>query len=453
MRTDKNTMMARLAAADPARNLSADGTARAQLWERIVAGEAPRRALPIRVRSRLSRRSLAIVIPVVLVMAAGALAAGGVIQLGAPAKPPRGYTMPADSGLGAIAPGTVRLLPISAPDPVGGPAWGMRVFSTSRGGGCVQVGRLVDGRLGALGQDGVFHNDGRFHELPPTTLYAREGCTTLDANRRIFTNVTLGNQIASAWEGFRGCVPYTATPAERKGASSICPERDERDLYYGLLGPEASSITYVLDGQRHTIPTVGPEGAYLIVTKANPEQLFRGAGGGTADVVPVDGPITELHYRSGAICHLTARSWIGGADACTPTLPVPVGYVAPKKSVQRSAQVAALLRVRLLHMTHGRYEVLVSFTSRINVTHARSRYRLVFHEPHSSPKVYGFESNDSDIKAGETVTFRTYQARNPLTPALHRGILRGTISFVEANLPPEEESPGLLVGRFAIRVP
>ncbi len=300
------------------------------------------------------------------------------IRFGAPAGQPPGYSHSSRSGLGELTRGTVRLLAISTPDPVGGPAWGMRVFSTTRGVGCIQVGRLVDGRLGALGQDGAFHDDGLFHELGASTFAPFYNCATLDANRRLFTNVAVGDEPASGW-GFvgryahGGCVPATSSPAERAGAPTICPQGDERNLYYGLLGPDASSVTYVLAGQSHTVPTVGPEGAYLIVTKAAPKQLFDFTDGGTNDVVPVDGPITALHYRDGTTCHLTSRSWIGGADACTPTLKVPVGYVPPKRTVYTSAQVAAPLRVRLLHATRGGYEITVSFTSRVAITHARSK--------------------------------------------------------------------------------
>ncbi len=64
----------------------------------------------------------------------------------------------------------------------------------------------------------------------------------------------------------------------------------------------------------------------MFVTRASPKQLLNFAGAGTADVVPVDGPVKEIHYRDGATCHLTAKSWIGGRYACTPSLPEPYGY-------------------------------------------------------------------------------------------------------------------------------
>ncbi len=454
MRSRTDDLVARLGAADPARDLYIEDTAREELWRRIVAGESPPAAAPARPRRRVRLRPLVLAAPLLLAVAAGALAAGGVIQFGAPAGQPPGYSKASRSGLGGLTRGTVRLLPISTPDPIGGPAWGMRVFSTTRGVGCIQVGRLVNGKLGALGQDGAFHDDGLFHELGTSTFAPLYNCTTLDANRRIFTNVAVGDEPASGWGlvgayAHGGCVPSTSSPAERAGTPTICPQGDERDLYYGLLGPDASSITYTIAGRPHTVPTVGPEGAYLILTKASPKQLFNFADGGTKDVVPVNGPITELHYRDGATCHLTSRSWIGGASACTPTLQVPVGYVPPKRAVRTGAQVAAPVRARLLHTARGGHEILVSFTSRVAITHARSSYLFKWHEPNMPPQVNGFHFTNGDIAAGQTVSMDIGRFGPPL-PA---GVTRGTVTFKETDLPSEEEEPGILVGSFAVRAP
>jgi hypothetical protein len=71
---------------------------------------------------------------------AGAAFASGVIQFGAPAPQSRVqlFTAPR-TGDGALTRGTVRMLPVSTPDPAGGAPWGMREFATSRGLGCVEV--------------------------------------------------------------------------------------------------------------------------------------------------------------------------------------------------------------------------------------------------------------------------------------------------------------------------
>ena len=163
--------------------------------------------------------------------------------------------------------------------------------------------------------------------------------------------MTADERAASAWIGaggrLGGCVPPSAGPYEKglrltrrekeNGAkpTPVCSQADLRNIYYGLLGPEAQSITYVLDGQRHTLPTVGADGAYMFVTLASAHQLLNFANAGTSDIVPVDGPIKEIHYRDGSTCHLTSKSWIGGAYACTPSLSEPVGYRHRRQSAER----------------------------------------------------------------------------------------------------------------------
>ncbi len=383
--------MARLTVADPARDLQIDQAERAQLWQLIAAAPAGD-SRPRRRRTRARMHRLVLVIPALLILTAGALAAGGVIRIGAPAEPAGGRLAPLHGG--GLVKGTVRLLKIATADPAGGPPWGMRVLSTKRGEGCVQVGRLVDGKLGAIGQDNAFDDDGMFHEFAVNSTFAKHACTLLDGSGRIFVNATVGDMPASAWVGYGGgCVPSTATHAERFGANgkplAICPQADERNLYYGLLGPDARSITYKLNGRTYTQATVGPEGAYLLVTRASPKQLFNFNAGGTQDIVPVDGPITELHYRDGSTCHLTSRSWIGGKDACTPELKVPVGWTPPKTPAPTAAQVLAPLHTRLVRNRRGGYEIVISFTSRVAITNARSQYITRWREPRMYPGAYG----------------------------------------------------------------
>jgi hypothetical protein len=470
--------MTRLHAADPARHAVIDETERARIWQliavtpgngdgtepsRVTPGHAipplatqhrarPRRATP---RARLLRVALAV--PALLVLAAGALAATGVIRVGAPAEPVKGFSAPLRSG--GLVKGTVQLLPLTAPDPGGGPPWGMRVLSTRSGEGCVQVGRLLDGKLGAIGQDNAFGDDGLFHEFAEDSAFAKTACTLLDGNGRIFLNATVGDMPASAWVGFGGgCVPSTATSAERLGIHgkrlALCPQADERNLYYGLLGPYAESITYKLNGQTHTRTTTGPEGAYLLVTLASPKQLFNFNAGGTQDVVPVDGPITELHYRNGAICHITSRSWIGGREACSPPLQVPVGWTPPSAPVPTSAQLASPLRIKLLRDRRGGYEIALSFSSRVAIANARTTYRTMWREAGMGSGIYsGGPLTPSSPAAGQTVSARIGGLGRPL----RAGVVSGEVMFMDATGPGNlEEGPGTVkrvVARFSVRVP
>jgi len=426
------------------------------------AVRAKRRTRPSWLR-RGHRRTSAIVILAMLLISTAALAAGGVIQIGAPAETGVPGAPTSELRGGGIVKGTVRLLPVSTPDPVGGPPWGMRVYSKKVGEGCVQVGRLLDGKLGAIGQDNAFHDDGRFHEFAVDTFGSKGACTLLDGNDRLFLNATVGDLPASAWEGFvRGtCVPGTAGPYERfaedgkRKPYAVCPQADERNLYYGLLGPDAKSITYVLDRHSHTQATAGPEGAYLLVTTASPTQLFNFGAGGTQDVVPVDGPITELHYRDGATCHLTSRSWIGGKDACTPELKVPVGWVPLKTPAPTAAQVTAPLHVRLVPVREGGYEAILQFTSRVAIDTARSNYWVEWHETGQPPQVHSFGKPTPTFPAvGQIETMRLGRG---LGRGLHPGIITGDVVFQNQTGPGNlEEAGGAVqhtVGRFTLTVP
>lgn len=406
------------------------------------------------------RRTSAIVLIAMLVISAGALAAGGVIRIGAPAEP-RESSFYALRG-GGIVKGTVRMLPISTTDPIGGPPWGMRVLSTKRGEGCVQVGRLLDGKLGAIGRDSSFHDDGLFHEFAVNTFGAKRACSLLDGNDRLFLNVVVGDIPASAWAGNYGdkaCVPSTAGHYERFAEDGkpypVCPQTDERNLYYGLLGPEAKSISYVLEGHAHTQPTAGPEGAYLIVTHASPTQLFNFNAGGTQDVVPVDGPITELHYRDGATCHLTGRSWIGGKYACTPELKVPIGWVPPQMPAPTAAQVASPLHVRLIRGKDAEYEAVLQFTSRVAISNARSSYTVQWHETGQPSQVHSFAPPEPAFPAvGQTETMRMGRG---LGHGLRSGVVTGEVIFQDQAGPGNlEEAGGTVrhtVGRFTLIVP
>ncbi|HYM54646.1 MAG TPA: hypothetical protein VES97_04745 [Solirubrobacteraceae bacterium] len=439
-----------------------------------AAAERRSRSPRTRLLSRLSgprlsgrwRRAPLISLGVGLALVGAAFGAG-LIQLGAPAKLPFSLLRNSHEGYGALVPGTVRMLPIAAPDPAGGPDWGMRVLSTTRGEGCIQIGRLLDGKLGALGQDHAFADDGRFHELPVSAAFDINGCALLDGKGRLFTNVTADERPASAWIGtggrLGGCVPASAGPYE-KGLRltgreremglkpvPICPQADLRNIYYGLLGPEAQSITYVLAGQRHTLPTVGSDGAYLFVTRASAHQLLNFANAGTADIVPVDGPIKEIHYRDGSTCHLTSKSWIGGSYACTPSLSEPVGYL-PVGKAPTHAEVATPIHARLTRGSHGRYVITISFTARLAVTDARRIYGMRWREPGMAPGAYGGEATNSNIAAGQTIT----KTIGEYGPRIRAGTVHGTVTLRQALGAGGIEGPGSVsvpVGSFAVRVP
>jgi hypothetical protein len=271
----------------------------------------------VRLRPRLSRP--VVVAVACLVVTGSALAASGVLQTGTPVSPEVAPLATVDDG--APIPSSVRLLALRVSDPDGGPPWGLRTIKTTRGLECVQVGRIVDGRIGVLGSDGAFHDDGRFHPLSIDYLDAgSSNCATEDANGNAFLNeeafgVPVDGLISGEREVSGGC--YQPRPSTRQ-----CPPGDRRNIYYGLLGPDATSITYLAaDGKEHRMATVGPDGAYLVVLPHIAGRCLRGSAGcsdlHSPSVISRDssgetggptlnafGVVRAVNYRGRSSCHL-----------------------------------------------------------------------------------------------------------------------------------------------------
>jgi hypothetical protein len=415
-------------------------------------------------------RALPAMLLLVLVGAAVAFASG-LISFGAPAASVPVFANPR-AGLGRIAPGTVRLLPIAVPDPHGGLPWGMRVLSTTRGVGCVQVGRVLDGRLVALGQDGAFGNDGRAHELPLSTNVERLNCSFVDGRGQIFDSVTIKSEAASAAQGVHCEPPGTYAPSHRARLST-CPLADERNLFYGTLGPDATSITYSVGGHSHTLATVGPDGAYLIVTLGTPHRYsgvagrLERAGLYTSDDVPVYSPIAAIHYRDGAVCHLlTGKRWIYGPQACAPALPEPFGW--SQVSVPTHAQLSTPIHATLIRDAAGRTAIRIRFTSRVAIASLRGEYSVQWRDSSMASQGYATQTIDEgaslrygglipqgrDIAAGQTLTATL--DRGLFGPPLTRGVVTGTVILdyaTGAAIQTEEDTARIPVGTFTVRVP
>jgi hypothetical protein len=301
-----------------------------------------------------------VIVALCLAGATGALAAAGVFQAGSPVAADVPPTPNAYSGL--AIPSSVQLLPLRVSDPAGGPPWGLRMDRTTRGYVCVQPGRIDFGKVGALGIDDAFANDARFH--PFSNNYQETlGCATADAHGDAFVSVDLKAVPDSAIEGScqRGSVflPYGRHPHWTKPPKGrvICPAGTMRALYYGMLGPDAVSVTYPnAAGKLVTSPTRGSDGAFLIVGPAAPYCSTRqfisfGGRGGTVfscgpesvGTAPDAGVIHAVTYRDGHTCRVPAvetplKTPIG---ACPP-----VGYSGPPTPAVTAAQVASPVTVR-----------------------------------------------------------------------------------------------------------
>lgn len=291
------------------------------------------------------------------------LTVAGVFQRGAPVGPEVPPTPTTDSGV--AIPGSVRLLSLRVADPGGGPPWGLRTFRTTRGLTCVQLGRVEFGTIGLLGQDGTFANDHRFHPLSPD---AGANCAATDASGHGFVNVAMQSVPASANTGYAGpaigsCVStlqrYPVGFGRRfrvlappRATRRACPDGDLRDIYYGLLGPRAASISHPAAGARTvTTATSGADGGYLLIA---PPTTFRCAlqagrqtacgNGYTSNVDLKAGAITQVRYRDGHVCRLPAPQPQGTPEGSCP----PYGWVSPRAQRIDAGRLAAAIAVQTI---------------------------------------------------------------------------------------------------------
>ena len=263
------------------------------------------------VRRRRSGARLAVV---PLTLAVIAICASTVVLFAERAKDPPSIVQSADSGIGTLI-GVGKLLAPRIADPAGGPPWALRMTTTTRGFSCLQLGRTVDGKLGVLGQDGAFH------ETKPS-LRVLNHCQLPDAAGHVFMTMKQFGLPASG--AMTGCKP-------RSG----CPAGSLRTVFYGLLGPQATAVTY-LDADRRAVrqPVSRPEGAFLVVKPTEPER--RNAGSCSPGVSPSSG-LRSVEYADGTVCTIPdprrAR-------------PCPLkGYVAPKLPRVSAGELASTVRV------------------------------------------------------------------------------------------------------------
>ena len=103
-----------------------------------------------------------------------------------------------------------------------------------------------------------------------------------------------------------------------------CPPGSERDVYVGVLGPEARSVTYASRGRLVTRATVGRHGAYLVVLPSARRGPISstGAGGGP------DRGLVSVQYSGGRRCVISPREGGGrpcGVGRAEPVLPSGAG--------------------------------------------------------------------------------------------------------------------------------
>jgi hypothetical protein len=328
-------------------------------------------------RARAIPLSAAVVLIVLLVASAVALAVSGTFSTGSAVHPP--VRPVAGAGAGIAERGT-RLLPLRVADPAGGLPWGMRIVHTTRGLVCLQLGRIDGPQLGVLGQNGAFGDDGRFHPVAPDVVGYHRSTTEV-------SSCLLPGETTSQEAG----IPQSGVFGERH--SEAIPLSARRWVSYGLLGPDAVSITYSAAGQRHTIPVEPGSGAYLVVLPSPPKGDFEGAGGAmsTNRFVTPQGAISSIAYRvHGKLCSESRPT----SEASThPQCPRPTAVALPRSP--RNLRRPIVVRIS----ANG--TAIVTFKAPHTVSSALSDYTVEIPSPcHKGTSDIPVER---DVRAGELV--------------------------------------------------
>jgi hypothetical protein len=234
-----------------------------RLLERARRGEARRRL----------RRTLVLAVLAVLALGALAFAASRLFERGEPAP-----TRPPDPTELAAVPGTVHVLTTTAADPDGGPQWAIRVFFTESQ-GCMQVGRLVSGKLVALGIGGAFHDDGRYHALAKRV----EACGDRRQNAKLpFRFIATSIAAVSGLPAESDCQAFQRDPV-------ACPADTLRTVVYGATVPGTVAVTLDAHGESATHRVTEHElNSFIFVLRGYP---------------PTEGML-RAHYADGLECPL-----------------------------------------------------------------------------------------------------------------------------------------------------
>jgi hypothetical protein len=328
-------------------------------------------------RRRVAPMSVLAAVIALLVASAVALAVSGTFSTGSAVSPPMRPL--AGAGAGIAAPGT-RLLAMRVADPAGGLPWGIRLVPTTRGLMCVQVGRIGGSRLGVLGQDGAFGDDGRFHPVGPDVVAYRR--STPEISSCLPPGTAISEEAGIPQSGVFGASHLREIPGSAW-----------RWISYGLLGPHAVSVTYRAGGRAHTVPVDRGSGAYLVVLP-DPPTGSREVGGGASSsgtFITPQGAISAITYRvHGTLCSEPRPGEAAASGRACPRPPAAAPPGPPRK-------LHRPIGTRLL----AAGGIDVTFTAPRTVASALSGYAVEV--PYPCHKGTIGTPVERDVRAGEVV--------------------------------------------------
>jgi hypothetical protein len=240
---------------------------------RSRAGIAPPPSLP---------RPIALGVAASLLATVVALVVAGV--LGSRSHGLRAARHPSPSAaVGLPARGHSRLASLSVADPGGGEPWGMRIVRTATNLVCLQVGRLERGRSLTLRELDRAAGDGVVRTLaPPAPPAGVIGNGLVETRAQQSGPRPLPPASERCRPAGSELVDYAAGVVP-KAPGGRARSSQPRIVAYGLLGPDALSVSYRLRGRSTLQPVEPGTGAYLIVLPqaaidARIEVTYRHAG-------------------------------------------------------------------------------------------------------------------------------------------------------------------------------
>jgi hypothetical protein len=244
---------------------------------------------------------------------------------------------------------------------------------------------------------------------------------------------------------------------------TACPAAEERLVNYGLLGPDARSISYEAAGAIHTLGVQSPWGAFLIVQPLSAKEAanpgLRGLSiGGAAG--PGSKPITQVLYKNHQICRIPNARRLGGSRTCVR------GRAIVESPAPSAAELAASVGVQLSGPSRAQlpnrraslhWDLRLTFVAHVAVPDVHSQYLVELREPHDRACGHSERISpvDHDVSQGQEV-----HAKLTLEPAC-RGLWTGSVRFMPAGfdssltsfLPTPVGTDSVLVGRFSFRIP